>query len=360
MLGRLLRNDSTGFNNTVSETTLKNYYNIPLAKNNSLDFGFSIVKNNVLWNEDSLGVNLINSNYSETHITTFIMDNVHLNRFNMTYGVRITRLSSLNKTFFEPRITLNYKFKNTLTINGALGVYKQYLTKSSLTDTTTSTTRYIWTIANNNLYPVQSGIHSIIGLNKSYKNTQFNIDIFYKKTYGITQFVRFPRKNIEEIVKGNSRQYGINAYLKQNFKGQTFWASYTLSKNQELFPDLTQSEYINSALDQLHELKFAAIFNYKKFYLSSDYIYGSGYPIVSQTTHQTTRIPYNRFDISLNYKYNLFHITAESGLSIINVFNTSNYLYNNLERVPSDQLNTINIYKEAMPFTPSIYLKLVF
>ena len=48
------------------------------------------------------------------------------------------------------------------------------------------------------------------------------------------------------------------------------------------------------------------------------------------------------------------------GGSVLNVFNTENIKISNFVRIALDQLTSINIHAEAVPFTPAIYLNLSF
>lgn len=49
---------------------------------------------------------------------------------------------------------------------------------------------------------------------------------------------------------------------------------------------------------------------------------------------------------------------GEVGISLLNVLNTENLKYSSFERIPVNQTKDINIYSGAMPFTPTLYLKI--
>jgi hypothetical protein len=40
------------------------------------------------------------------------------------------------------------------------------------------------------------------------------------------------------------------------------------------------------------------------------------------------------------------------------VLNTENIRYSNYTRVPTDESTTVSLYAEAVPFTPSLFLKI--
>ena len=151
-------------------------------------------------------------------------------------------------------------------------------------------------------------------------------------------------------------------YLKQNFLGHSAWASYTLSTAEESFEHFPEDTYLYAPQDQRHELKLAAVLNFEPVYFSASYIYGSGFAIPNYSLRGVTytRIPYHRVDASFTLKFNLNPAYGEADISILNLFNRENLMYNNLERVPTTQTSSIRIYQQSVPFTPTLYLKIGF
>jgi hypothetical protein len=111
--------------------------------------------------------------------------------------------------------------------------------------------------------------------------------------------------------------------------------------------------------DQRNELKLAALFNLDPFYISANYVFGSGFPagIFTLAGYQDD-YNYSRLDASFIYKFLDRKLKGEVGLSILNMLNTQNLKYENFEIIPAFQTSSINIYTEAIPFTPTLYLKL--
>ena len=120
--------------------------------------------------------------------------------------------------------------------------------------------------------------------------------------------------------------------------------------------------YTSAPQDQLHELKVAAIFNIGHFYLSSDFVYGSGLEILRKVFKDVTNdVSYNRVDAAVTYKFNPKHLSGEVGLSILNLFDAQNLKYANLKTIQlSPELGNIRVYSNAVAFTPILFLKLVF
>jgi len=121
-------------------------------------------------------------------------------------------------------------------------------------------------------------------------------------------------------------------------------------------------DYRLAPQDQRHELKAAAIFNVKSFSFSGNYVFGSGFPLNNGTFLKPVYIEpdYNRIDVAVNYRFNIGRVAGETGISILNLFNSKNIRYSNFEKVPSDQSTSVNIYSEAVPFSPRLSLRLFY
>lgn len=70
--------------------------------------------------------------------------------------------------------------------------------------------------------------------------------------------------------------------------------------------------------------------------------------------------PYSRLDVGASWKFLNRKLKGEAGLSVLNVLNTRNIKFANFERIPLNQTSSINIYAEAIPLTPTLYLKFSF
>jgi len=88
--------------------------------------------------------------------------------------------------------------------------------------------------------------------------------------------------------------------------------------------------------------------------------FGSGFPYPNIPTQNSESIDltYSRLDISAIYKFLDRKVKGEIGISLLNVLNTENLKYSSFERIPATQTNEINILAGAIPFTPTLYLKI--
>jgi hypothetical protein len=167
--------------------------------------------------------------------------------------------------------------------------------------------------------------------------------------------------NLREIFIGQSRTYGADLMIKKDFGKHSAWISYTLCRTEELFDYFQSDEYRRAPQDQLHEIKLALLLNFDPFFFSSDYVYGSGFPYATeQQLADQTDLTYSRWDASFIYKFLDRKVKAEIGLSVLNLLNTQNIKYETFEQIPANQVNAVNIYSEAIPITPTLYLKITY
>ncbi|MBU2552956.1 MAG: TonB-dependent receptor, partial [Bacteroidetes bacterium] len=99
------------------------------------------------------------------------------------------------------------------------------------------------------------------------------------------------------------------------------------------------------------------------FFFSMDYVYGSGFPDYlydRSPTSNSSQLPtnYSRLDMAAVYKFLNRRLQGEVGVSVLNVLNRENFKPENFERIPAGQTSSINLYAEAIPFTPTLFLKL--
>lgn len=356
--GNLVRHKELTTINEVSESkaVLKTVYHS--GKNHSFELDLQALNNHSLFYEDSSETNLVNSKNSHSYYTVGFKDMINFANAKLDIGFRASYLPYLNKTIFEPRLSYSQSITDKFRYNLALGIYHQFLVKSSLVDEY-GNYRYFWAIANGQNIPVLKSNHFVGGFSYTDKHLSINIDAFYKSTYGLTRYVRILQPDSQGIFNGDGRSYGFDFYTKYNFRKHTIWLSYTLSKSLEHFSYLRTEDYVYAPQDQRHELKLASIINLSPFFLSANYVYGSGFlekPLLQKLTSE--RIPYSRLDVSVSYKFPKNKNLGECGISILNVLNTQNKKFANFEKVPITQISTVNVFFEAVLFTPTIFLKL--
>lgn len=359
--GNLIREKNLQSINTTSETVIAWENSLSAFRQHNFSANLQWVQNTSIWQEDTLGLRYIDQDFNGAHLSLILQDEFSSSVISFKPGVRFTYIPFLNKRLFEPRLAFSVPLHEFVDLNLAGGLYNQILSKSSVEDES-GNYRYMWVLANDSAYSVLTSQHLTASVNFEKGNTQISFAPYVRKTFGLNRYVMYPNQGVAEVSEGIGRSYGFDFYLKQNYKGHTAWLSYTLSKSEENFEHFLNQDYRVAPQDQRHEIKIASVLNFDPVYFSANYVYGTGFPIF-ETVNQVleiSRTPYIRLDMAIVYKFNIKKLFGETGISVLNVFNRENILYHNLERVPTNQSNTIQLYEESVPFSPSVYVKLSF
>lgn len=364
-----LENKNTGFvrttkltdsHNSVDEVSLKAEHNLYFQQGHQLLLAAGAVNNHVSLlrvNEDETAIDLEND---LPRVYVFAQDELPLwNKLELRTGFRMTYAGKLNQFLFEPRVSASVKLVDDVKLNAAWGIYHQYTAKATIIDSAYNFTNF-WVNADNENIPVLEAQHFVGGL--SYNNNGFiaSAEAFYKTTDGLTQYFRGARNFPEGFYEGQARSYGLDLFLRKEYKRNVAWISYTLSQTKEHFPFYVREYYKPAPQHQKHELKVAAIYNYKSFYFSASYVYGSGFERFDIETESGVKLnqPYNRADASVVYKFKPGKVRAEAGISVLNIFNTDNIKFSNLSVSSADDLSLVGVYADAVPFTPALFLKI--
>ncbi len=347
-------------NNRLSESSLKIDNILNLNDIHRLEYGAEILANKMELVEDTFDINYLNLEKRSPRLNIYAQDNISLSKkLNIKAGFRLTHAVLLKEIYYDPRISMGYKLNDKLKINLAWGIYHQYVARSSVLDDN-GNYKYLWTVSDNIDVPVLEAQHFIFGSTFNSSGFSLSVEAYYKQTSGLTRYIRSEKYNIQDIFSGKSKSYGIDFTLKQDIRPLSVWASYSLGKTEELFQYFVNGKYRRAPQDQRHEVKLAGLLNLDPWFFSADYVYGSGFPdfIYNQQQANASSHIYSRLDVSLIYKFLNRKLKGEIGLSVLNILNRENFKLANFERIPANQTNSINIYAEAIPFTPTLYLKL--
>ncbi|MBU0695721.1 MAG: TonB-dependent receptor [Bacteroidetes bacterium] len=345
--------------NNIRETSIKLTHKLLATKSSNLLLGLGFINNKTTLEQDSLNIQKLNNSYENNRINSFIEDAYFISpRFKITPGIRADYDIELRKVYAQPRFATSYQFNPNFKVSASWGLYNQFIAYNGVVDDE-GNFHYQWTVSDGKNVPVYRSQHWVLGSTYQKNQFWFNTDVYLKNTNGITRFVdgRAGRKSIA----GDSRAIGIDFLIKKEYKGSMAWISYSLSSTQERFPKKVNKQtiqiYRRAPQDQRHELKFAGVLNLSPFYLSANYVYGSGFPSTNPLENpNTNQLAYHRFDVAATYRFSRKQYHLETGISILNLFNTQNIKASNYERIPAEQ-NTLNIYSQAVPFTPTLFLK---
>ena len=346
--------------NNVDEFTLKAEHNIPLVDGHKLVLGSELVNNNVQLFRKSFTTEIIHLNTSSPRLNLFVQDELPVGKIlNLKTGFRLVNAFQLKKWYAEPHVAASVNVTKNIKFNVSWGLYNQFMAKTSLVDSSYNFS-YFWTNSDGESIPVLHAEHWVGGISFNKNGFTFSTEGYYKTTAGINRFFNGTKRLARGFYEGEGRSYGLDLYIKKEYKQHMAWISYTLSKTEEHFPFFIKRYYELAPHHQTHELKFAGIINLKSFYLSANYVYGSGFERYNIETEDGTWLnqDYKRLDAAVVYKLPARKIKGEIGISVLNVLNTNNIKYSNLRRSTVDEINLVGIYAEAVPFTPAVFLKI--
>lgn len=326
---------------------------------NYLESGLAFVSNNVLIQRDLNGGNLISRDSKLDRIYIYAQDYWPVNEFvEFKAGVRANYILKLNRFYPEPRIMASLNLTKELKLSASWGLYHQFLAKTTLIDSSLNY-YYFWANADNETIPIISGEHWVSSLAFNKNGFTASLEGFYKTIDGLSRFVNGTSLISRGFYTGEARSYGVDFFLEKEYKKNMAWVSYTLSKTEEHFPFYIHEYYQPAPQDQRHELKFAGVVNYKSFYFSTSYVYGSGFDRFFLTDDSgNDYVPaYNRIDAAVIYNFKPGKVQSQIGISVLNVLNSENVKLSSIRRIATDSENQLDINTEAVPFTPTLFLK---
>jgi len=336
-------------------TELQNH--LAVGSTHNVGFGAGITLNDIYFREDTFNVNVAEENYESARLNIYAEDHISLAaNFQFTAGLRADWAADLERFDVQPRLSLGYEPVKPLKFTASWGTYRQYISRASVLDEW-GNYRYLWTVCNDDDIPVLWSQQATLGFAINHNDFTFSVEAYKKHTTGLTRYVR--SRLGDGVFEGDAKAKGIDFLVKQDWKGHSFWVAYTLSETLEHFSYFRPGVYRRALHDQRHELKAAALLNFKPFCFSANYVYGSGFPSLIDDP-LAEGLPYNRVDAAVSYRLIREHYSLEAGISVLNVLNYENVKYDNFVRIPSDQDATVNISAEAVPFTPTMFLKVAF
>jgi len=341
--------------NSVSEFALKTSHIFPAIKRHSISTGLEYINNTSGYQEDSINITQKNNIDGAHRLGYYLKDNISIsNKIRLQPGIRIDLSTPTARAYIQPRIDVTIRPAERWKINFSWGRYNQFITENAVFDEL-GNYRSLWLLCDDQKWPVLNRQHYIGGFSYANQVLLWSVEAYYKNTDGLSRFVADKNTGKLTISQGMGRAYGVDFYVKKVLKKHEFWVAYTISKTEELFSYFASNKYQAAPQDQLHELKGAALLNFHPFYISANYVYGSGLAFSSELNNADA-IPYNRLDLAMMFRFNANKFELESGLSIVNLLNNSNIRYTDFTNLPGG--NTI--YSPGKPITPTLFFNIRF
>lgn len=337
------------FYNNVQEVSIKGDHYLPALQYHQLSIGANLTHNSSKINHGIIKRFADVEQYS-TRFGGYLKDELSLFKWLVfRLGIRIDLpLHAATKILIQPRIEAIISPSRQWKINLAHGVYNQFITETTIVDEYRNYT-YHWSVTDRQYHTVPEATHTVVGASGRYQYWNCRIEAYYKRTKNTLQYWSDGYYKIIETSFGKSYNYGLDIKLGGHYKNQQIWLAYTLSKS-EVQIDKTKP-ITRAPQDQRHEFKVAGMFNWRQFFLSVNYVYGSGFPNIQNLISAENIRPYSRLDVGGLYRFKVKQLSIDFGFSILNVLNTYNVQYNNLANFPKEEEQ----YTQAMPLNLTVF-----
>ena len=299
--------------------------------------------------------------------------NTHIN-----IGMRLNYLSTFKKLILEPRLSLNHRVSDRISLE-VLGEFKNQTT-TLLNDETEGRVNFLgidsrrWFLVNNNDIPILKSKQISIGSNYSFRGLIINAEIYYKKVDGITsQSQNFQNQYKYTKTDGSFYIKGFDFIIKNKFHKFNTWFSYSLADNTYIFDELEEKKFPNN-FDIRHRISFASTYHLKNLKLSVGFNWRTGKPITRPvlnnevvnnavnygTANSSNLSSYTRFDASAIYDFNFSKkIKAQAGLSVLNLLNQKNII-NTLYSVDTSTSTIKESDIFSLGITPNVAFRVFF
>jgi hypothetical protein len=330
-----------------------------LTEKQILDAGFGLLYYFTDKQESVASINALDEEVSLPVPYLYIQDNITLfKKLTLKPGIRTDFHWITNRIYLQPRFSVMYRINDYFKVNSAAGMYNQFVAKNMTIDTS-GNYQLAWSICDDDEVSVLNSRSYSLGFSFNKNDYTVNIEGYLRSTGGITRYLETADETMR--YEGDGKTKGLDFFIKKEFKNQTVWISYTLSKTEEYFSYFPTDEYLPAMHDQRHELKLTGLAKIKSFHFSANFVYGSGFPDPDQLPGTVDYLqPYSRLDASIIYKFSKRKFHVDAGVSVLNVLNKENIRYSNYTRIPTDEITTIRIYADAVPLTPALFLNLYF
>jgi len=367
--------------------SLKNQWILGLK--NSIDFGFQAKYNDFSYLK-SEGVDSYYSDIASSSFlgSTFAQINLQpVKKLIFKIGGRASYYNLSSKTYIEPRASISYQIGNLLKIKAASGRYYQFLSKITPTQSY-GYNRDFWVIADGTKHPVLSSDHLIGGMTLTVSRFSFDAEAYYKSSKNLQLFLYIPsyQKNADpnsfenkgqakkmlpsQFITGTGESVGIDFLLKYESRIFTSWVAYSLSKSVRSYDKINYGEDIPAPFNKRHEIKWVNLLSWKRWNLSSLWIYTTGQPYIAKQTVDKTlsavflydRLPdFKRLDISANYSIPIRKVQVKIGASLINCLNQKNFndIYSrdfNFETTTFSETTFVR----SLGITPNFYINILY
>ncbi len=368
--------------NSVKDRTFRADAEWQFLPGHKLDFGVSLTQTNIDYvNTRDDSVTILARNQKAGYNSVYVSENWAHRRMKVSGGLRVSDYKYSDKLLVEPRISLIYNLMDSLKLKAAYGRHYQFVNRI-INENVSEGSRDFWLLADGDQIDVSDATHYIAGISYERGQWLFDVEAYYKKMQGLSEFsLRFRRGieiNADELFfTGDGIARGVEFLLQKKQGMYTGWLSYTLGSVRHTFEAFNYGEEFPALHDQKHELKLINSVELNEWTFAATFIYGSGKPYSEPEGQYSielldgrqfnyigigpkngSRLPsYQRLDLSAHLKIALGKAIGDIGVSIFNFLNHKNIWYYAYDFSQDPVLITEVTY---LGITPNVSLQVTF
>ncbi len=387
----------------IKDINAKSDFTAVLSNKHTLKFGLNYIYHTLSpaslsakvpkkGNQFSINPDSIPRRYSN-EAAFYIGDEYHISdRFSVNYGLRLPFFAGSGKTymFLEPRITTQYSLNENTSLKASYTLMNQFV--HLIPNSTASLPADIWLSSSAVIKP-QNSTQVSFGVFKNFHDNDIetSVEVYYKNMNNQVLFKQGTQitlnTNLDDVLTfGKGKSYGVEFFAKKSVGRLTGWASYTLSKTTQQFPEINFGNPFPASFDRRHNLALVGTYELtKNWTLSADFVLTSGRPYTlpagkvtvygdgslydnyyyDYTSRNNSNLStYHRLDISASNrkKHKLFHkypFEREWVFGLYNVYSRANpyFVYLTIDPVTKKpQAKQVSL----LPIIPSISYNIKF
>ena len=295
-------------------------------------------------------------------------------------GVRYNYYDQLDQFFFEPRLFVQFKPVEPISLF-ASGEYRtqvaSQIKESVVSDL--SLENKVWALASPDRFPVIKSFQLAFGANYSKEGWFAEAEFYLKQVEGITTLIFGYLNGLEnDFREGDSDIHGIDLLVKKVWPSYESWISYSYIRTQNSFSGINDNQKFPGSWSIEHTARWSNIVNVRNWEFSLGLLWHTGKSFTDVTTQDGLEGPiqiayeninarnlpiYHRMDFSAmrefksqkhsNHRYRL-------GISILNIYNRRNLLNREFRTTPSLENELIDTRVYSLGITPNLVFRFFF
>jgi len=367
--------------NKVLDFGLKLRGDLILSKPHVLSFGYQfseigVDNNNLVTNPD---VEINQKSIVRTHSAVAeLSSNFYDNKLSAVLGLRTNFYDAFSRFVVEPHLNLTYRINSRHSLS-FMAEQKHQITSQSidLQNDFFGVENRRWILADDDVIPIQQLRQAELGYKFINNDLLITANVFYKKVSGISSNSQNFLNQLELLqLTGDYTTKGLEVFLQQNIQRLKYWISYAYNDSNYDFSSFLPSVFPNN-FETSHQVHFgfSYVTSFLKFGVSAQYFTGrpitpidEDMPVLNQAIDPEINFlspnsenlgDYKQVNVTASYYDSWKRYTYELGLSILNVFDSSD-ITNQFYRLDNNAIRITNMESRSLALTPNVFFRLNF